>query len=333
MSMSNCKHNTIAIAWNPETGAELSRRCSSTFGCGEQLSLGESDEAPVAMEIRAAELSNLAESNADHMESSGWCAHAKREAEPLDDLRWMAGFLSREIDSHGDRETRDADAWPWDVERPVARQFEEWVAKGDLIIDADGDLIVIDADGNPIPPDPDPDLQDAAARYLASDEGKAYADLKAQVQKLAPGHVPTDAERADFAYGNSKLSNEDVTHGMTDEAAMARERRMLGGSGAIDPEDYTDVVAVDRTTTWFAEPIANLGQREPHVSPDLLAEPCAGCEIQFMCLLDEDASQCSKTVEFDLIAGPEPELGVEVEIEVDQMAMEFVDGVHPAGSM
>ena len=41
----------------------------------------------------------------------------------------VAGFLARELVTHDDRETRDLSAWPWDPSRPIAGQYEEWLAE------------------------------------------------------------------------------------------------------------------------------------------------------------------------------------------------------------
>lgn len=42
-----------------------------------------------------------------------------------------------------------------------------------------------------------------------------YDDLKAQIQKLVSegkiGIKPDDLQRVDFAYGNTKIENEDIT--------------------------------------------------------------------------------------------------------------------------
>ena len=51
-----CPHETVSITWHPETGQEMTRRCSATFGCGEQLSLGKARGKPNAVELRAVSL-------------------------------------------------------------------------------------------------------------------------------------------------------------------------------------------------------------------------------------------------------------------------------------
>lgn len=54
------------------------------------------------------------------------------------------------------------------------------------------------------------------------DQVSEYDDLKAKVQALlAAGRiqaVPDRAQRIDFAYGNTKLENEDVTREMAEKA-------------------------------------------------------------------------------------------------------------------
>ncbi len=55
-----------------------------------------------------------------------------------------------------------------------------------------------------------------------------YDQLKAKVQTmLAAGQiekVPTREQRIDFAYGNTKIENEDVTREMAESAVDALER-------------------------------------------------------------------------------------------------------------
>lgn len=55
-----------------------------------------------------------------------------------------------------------------------------------------------------------------------------YDDLKAKVQQmLAEGlidRVPSREQRIDFAYGNTKLENEDVTREMVERAVDALDR-------------------------------------------------------------------------------------------------------------
>jgi len=98
-----CSHKTVVLIWHPETGQELARRCSPTFGCAEWLTYGPSnDEAPAAIEIRAAELS--------------WDV----EGLLLDSNEELTGWLAREIIYAGTR--HDIGAWSWDITRPIVEQ-------------------------------------------------------------------------------------------------------------------------------------------------------------------------------------------------------------------
>lgn len=83
----------------------------------------------VQIEIRAAEIAvELTSGNpvCTVYERGGLGAYA---AGCTPSSRGHAGWLAREIMTHNDREYRDADAWPWDPSRPVAGQYEEWLAK------------------------------------------------------------------------------------------------------------------------------------------------------------------------------------------------------------
>jgi hypothetical protein len=55
-----------------------------------------------------------------------------------------------------------------------------------------------------------------------------YEELKGKVQALlASGEIsptPTREQRIDFAYGNTKIENQDVTHEMAVHAVDARTR-------------------------------------------------------------------------------------------------------------
>lgn len=90
-----------AYSCDPEVG------CLVCDSCGEWLSLGESNESDerVAVEIRAAELANLAHSHADQMESYGWSCWSRGNSDDpcgtvSNDPRWHAGWLGREINEH-----------------------------------------------------------------------------------------------------------------------------------------------------------------------------------------------------------------------------------------
>ena len=119
---------------SPAADTLLSAKCDD---CGVQLGLGPSNDEPVAFEIRAAELG-------EHNGYLTWETHgaadhvADRDAGPPSQLSerslamqdWHAGWLAREIATHDDRESRDADAWPWDPSRLVRHQYLEWIEAG-----------------------------------------------------------------------------------------------------------------------------------------------------------------------------------------------------------
>ncbi len=130
-----CKHKTISIVWHLETGQELTRRCSQTFGCGEQLSLGTAKGDPDAVELRAAQL--VAGARSLKIERLGMMIHAIDcegivDDEPViahDQVGLDTGWLYREIRTHDgvDGEFtghvfRDQRAWSWDITRPIADQ-------------------------------------------------------------------------------------------------------------------------------------------------------------------------------------------------------------------
>lgn len=102
----------------------LSVRCDD---CGVQLSLGESDEAPVAIEIRAVAMANdwLVDQELRGYAPADWTSWAEHE-HPIGEMteRESAGWLARELVTHGDRETRDATAWAWSKFHPIAGQYE-----------------------------------------------------------------------------------------------------------------------------------------------------------------------------------------------------------------
>lgn len=107
----------------------LSAKCDD---CNVQLSLGPSNDAGCEVEIRAASLSSDPLETGTHEENSDWWAHPNDERD-ADATFQTAGYLARELATHDDRETRDADAWPWDVSRPVAGQYEEWIVRTALV--------------------------------------------------------------------------------------------------------------------------------------------------------------------------------------------------------
>lgn len=73
--------------------------------CHEWLSLGQSNDAPieVAVEIRAAELSDLAGSHSTTTEAYGWLGYS-RDADPIYfggvTDHWESGWLGRAIHDH-----------------------------------------------------------------------------------------------------------------------------------------------------------------------------------------------------------------------------------------
>ena len=64
-------------------------------------------------------------------------------------------------------------------------------------------------------------------RFVRYKDMNNYDDLKVEVQRLlAAGQLdraPTREQRIDFAYGNSKLENEDVTREMAERAVDASD--------------------------------------------------------------------------------------------------------------
>lgn len=82
-----------------------------------------------------------------------------------------------------------------------------------------------------------PDSQHDRLKELPS-YADLYTDLKKQIQKTTPGHIPTDAERADFAYGNAKLANDAVTH---QNAELAVAQRMIRAGKYDDGMSYADL--------------------------------------------------------------------------------------------
>lgn len=130
MANRKCSHALPEIAWRPDLSLDgpFSMRCPK---CGEQLSLGTASEP--AEDVRAAELEETDRWAPDHwttVEMFGEQDHDEPEIESSADgffgtASWSAGWLAREIATHDDRATRDANAWSWDPTRPVAGQWEE----------------------------------------------------------------------------------------------------------------------------------------------------------------------------------------------------------------
>lgn len=101
-------------------------------------SLGPSndDSAAVQIEISAALLDGQRGIPLGHDASQGHRAHQYREDPPfLASAAWWTGWLLREIASHDALSDRDADAWAWDISRPLAEQFAETV-RDDAAADA-----------------------------------------------------------------------------------------------------------------------------------------------------------------------------------------------------
>lgn len=115
-----CKHLNTTVRYEPA----LSTSCDR---CGEQLSLGPSNDEPseVQVEMRAAEVEALLDTAIDGrvhaMEHVGWRLHERGTGLPLNPGN-EAGWIAREIATHDDRATRDANAWSWDPTRPLADQ-------------------------------------------------------------------------------------------------------------------------------------------------------------------------------------------------------------------
>jgi hypothetical protein len=129
-----CSHKMVSITWHPETGQEMTRRCSQTPGCGEQLSLGKTKGKSNAVELRAADLAAGVRSR--KLERLGMLIHAV-DCEGINDdcpvtagkpNDLEAGWLCREIITHeGDRKIRDAHSYSWDTSRPIADQTVKMV--------------------------------------------------------------------------------------------------------------------------------------------------------------------------------------------------------------
>ena len=143
-----CKHsNTTSEFLADGTTARKWLYCDD---CNKPLSLGPSnDDSPaVQVEMRAAESyakGNDPEppfSNVPFMALFGFANHSKQldsvSAWPprhRSGVDWWSGWLLRELATHDDRETRDANAWAWDLSRPLAEQLAE-TARDDAAADA-----------------------------------------------------------------------------------------------------------------------------------------------------------------------------------------------------
>lgn len=95
--------NSIRIEGNPN-GCTYAR----CWNCREYASLGPSNDDPseVAVEIRAAELADLATSDATRSESLGWHAYADGGPRTMTIAdEWHAGWLGRAIHDHDEEQS------------------------------------------------------------------------------------------------------------------------------------------------------------------------------------------------------------------------------------
>lgn len=143
--MSKCRHTRVWVRYaddrfwfrsDPARQAfEAEKRCAT---CGEQLPIGPSNDEPeaVRIEMRAAELEETEYWKPARVltaERWGWEDHGDPESTAEDEeeytatSQWAAGWLSGELERF-EREICDVDAWHWDPTRPVAGQYEEWLA-------------------------------------------------------------------------------------------------------------------------------------------------------------------------------------------------------------
>jgi hypothetical protein len=104
-------------------------RCAE---CRAWLGLGESNDRSdaVAVEIRAAEIAS------SRCGDDGWFRETGEAVGSYDNWAgndnsgeicqdWLAGWLSGELTSHDQRETRYPGAWSWDPNRPLAEQWTD----------------------------------------------------------------------------------------------------------------------------------------------------------------------------------------------------------------
>lgn len=125
------RHGFYNTEWAPDFGYDDDVTGAKCDSCGATLPLGPSndDSDAVRVEIRAAEIAASKRGEPGYLrgesEVSGWTDHWMcgdlMDEEPWE---WAAGWISREISTHDDREARDAPAWPWDPTRPLAGQYE-----------------------------------------------------------------------------------------------------------------------------------------------------------------------------------------------------------------
>jgi hypothetical protein len=90
--------------------------------------LGPANDRPSAVqeEIEALDRLETLEAACNAGFQYGFTAHG-RDTDPPEmvGISWRAGWLAREIETHRERDTRDAEAWPWDINRTIAEQQDE----------------------------------------------------------------------------------------------------------------------------------------------------------------------------------------------------------------
>lgn len=125
-----CRHPHTKLTWANQDGVYV-RYALHCHTCGERLSLGPSNDAPAAVtEGRAAELAaasvdpwyEVCPGIALTAEAWGWSDHETGGSDEDGWHEWHAGWLARELATHDHRDERDAKAWSWDREIPVALQ-------------------------------------------------------------------------------------------------------------------------------------------------------------------------------------------------------------------
>lgn len=136
MSKKKCKHVGKDLQFGyGEARQIMSARCVE---CGEWLPIGPSNDEPeaVRIEMRAAELEETEYWKPARVltaERWGWEDHGDPESTAEDEeeytatSQWAAGWLSGELERF-EREICDVDTWSWDPTRPVAGQYDEWLA-------------------------------------------------------------------------------------------------------------------------------------------------------------------------------------------------------------
>lgn len=127
MAKRKCEHSDVRHRYRG-LGCIFLSQCN---WCGERVSLGPSNDEPVAVqvEMRAAEIAGSNRSDDgwprdehETSETSGYCDHfTGADRAPGEDYKsWNSGWLSSEIRHHDTN--RDATAWSWSIDRPLAEQ-------------------------------------------------------------------------------------------------------------------------------------------------------------------------------------------------------------------